>query len=99
MKKVLLSLVVAACILAAITSCTSKNYCYKLTVKYEYWSSSQEEWQSESDTYYDYCTPRCINVQISELKKEYKLENRRKIQITKKKVDKSESECVRDYEY
>ncbi len=93
MKKVLLALAVVVCTLAAMTSCTSKNYCYKVTEKYEKWDSDKEDWQSKSNTYYDYCTPRCINVQISEKKKEYKRANYRKIKITKKKVDKSESDC------
>ncbi len=93
MKKVLLALAVVVCTLAAMTSCTSKNYCYKVTEKYEYWSSSKEDWQSETDIRYEYCTPRCINAKISEWKKDYKYDNCRKIRITKKKLDKSESDC------
>ncbi len=93
MKKVLLALAVVVCTLAAMTSCTSKNYCYKVTVKYEYWNDSKEDWQSDTRTEYHYCTPRCINARISYAKKEMKQENLRKIKITKKKVDKSESDC------
>lgn len=93
MKKVCLSLLVVVCALLGMTSCTSKNYCYKITEEYEEWDSSVEDWQSESYTWYEYCSPRCINVTISERKKNLKLDNCRKIKITKKKLKKSESAC------
>lgn len=99
MKKVCLSLLVVVCSLLAMTSCTSKNYCYKVTAEYEYWNSSKEDWQSETETNYYYCSPRCINARISEWKKEYKRSNCRKIKITKKKVNKSEEDCESSSSY
>lgn len=93
MKKVCLSLLVVVCALLGMTSCTSKNYCYKITEEYEKWDSTLEDWQSDSYTRYEYCSPRCINVIISEAKKNLKLNNCRKIKITRKKLKKSESAC------
>ncbi len=93
MKKVCLSLIVVVCALLGMTSCTSKNYCYEVKAEYEYWSSSDEAWKSDSTTEYHYCTPRCINARISEAKKEMKQMNLRKIKITKKKLNKSEADC------
>lgn len=101
MKKVCLSLLVVVCALLAMTSCTSKNYCYEVKGEYEYWDSTKEVWKSKTTTGYYYCTPRCINANISEAKKELIRDNCRKIKITKKKLNKSESDCkdLNDYSY
>lgn len=93
MKKVIFSLLIAACAGIGMTSCTSKNYCYEVQMEWEEWNSETQSWEKESETYYTYCTPQCISANSKEAKKDAKLYNYRKFKIKHTKLNKSESDC------
>jgi len=77
MKRILLLSVIAVAI--GFTSCANKEKCWQVTVGNSFISVKVYTWGTAND----------LNAEIDELKKEYGND----VKITKKSVNKSESDC------
>lgn len=88
MKKVFLTLAVVAVAALGMTSCSDEPCCWKITV------TGSQQGISVTQEGYVWQTREAINADIENAKqtaKEYGLDN---IKITKKKVNKNQSDCA-----
>lgn len=77
-----------------LTSCESgEHYCWEVQYEYSYKSDNNIRVEKKSSTTYEWNTKSGIDVQIKYMKEELVAEGCYDIKITKRKIDKSESDC------
>ncbi len=77
-----------------LTSCESgEHYCWEVQCEYSYKSDNNTRIEKKNSTTYEWNTKSGIDVQIKYTKEGLVAEGCYDIKITKRKIDKSESDC------
>ncbi|MCI7429684.1 MAG: hypothetical protein MSS84_02200 [Bacteroidales bacterium] len=77
-----------------LTSCESgEHYCWEVQCEYSYKSDNNTRIEKKNSTTYEWNTKSGIDVEIKYIKEELVAEGCYDIKITKRKIDKSESDC------
>ena len=77
-----------------LTSCESgEHYCWEVQYEYSYKSDNNIRVEKKSSTTYEWNTKSGIDVEIKYTKESLVAEGCYDIKITKRKIDKSESDC------